>query len=111
MLAADTLAAVNARVDKALGDNRRAEWLVIGLAATIFLIGAVVLGMGASGNPYAAGAAVVVEMFLYWPVREILRIRRDNLILQTLPVLVSTMPPDLAAQELSLTLRKMWGLA
>ena len=92
---------INNRVDAALRDNRRAEFIVMGMALFIFLLGAGLLLLAYwFVNPYAAGGTFLLQSFLYWPIREILRLRRDNLVLQTLPVLVAELPPKEAILEI-----------
>jgi hypothetical protein len=95
------LIAINTRVDSALQQNRRAEYIVIGMAVAIFVLGLAVVLVGyRSTNLYITGGATLFQAFLYWPVREILKLRRDNLILQTLPALTASLPPKHAADEI-----------
>jgi len=51
-------------------------------------------------NPYMGGGAFALQSFLYWPIREILKLRKDNLVLQTLPVRVAELPPKEAILEI-----------
>lgn len=92
---------INNRVDAALKDNRRAEWIVTGMAFCIFMLG---VGMIAaaywSKNAYVGGGTFLLQSFIYWPIREILKLRRDNMLLQTLPVLVAELPPKEAILEI-----------
>ncbi|HKR10916.1 MAG TPA: hypothetical protein VJT15_02570 [Pyrinomonadaceae bacterium] len=95
------LIAINNRVDGALRDNRRAEFIVIGMAVGIFLLGAGCLVIAYwLTNPYVGGGAFLFQSLLYWPIREILRVRQDNLVLQTLPVLVAELQPKDATIEI-----------
>ena len=95
------LDAINSRVDGALKDNRRAEHIVIGMAVGIFLLGIGILVVAYRlTNPYVSGGTVLFQSLLYWPIREILKLRQDNLLLQTLPVLVSGLSPKDAAIEI-----------
>lgn len=95
------LVAINNRVDGALKDNRRAEHIVIGMAIGIFTLGAGILVVAYwLTNPYVSGGTVLFQSLLYWPIREILKLRQDNLMLQTLPVLVAELPPKEAALEI-----------
>jgi hypothetical protein len=92
---------INARVDGALQANRRAEYIVIGMAGCIFLLGVVGLGIAYwQQNPYVAGGNLLLNGFLYWPIREILKVRRDNLILQVLPVMLDELSQEDAAKEI-----------
>ena len=92
---------INSRVDGALRANRRAEFIVIGMAACIFVVGIAGLGIAYwQVNPYFGSASVLLNGFLYWPIREILKVRRDNLILQVLPVMLAQLSPADAAKEI-----------
>jgi len=104
------LAATNRRVDKALFDNRRSEWLIVSMATMIFLSGMALLTVGYSQqNAYVTGGAALLEGFLYWPVREVLRLRRENLMLQTLPVLVAELPREEATKIIrEALLERLW---
>jgi hypothetical protein len=104
------LAAVNDRVDKALADNRRAESVIVGMTAAIFLLGvAVVVIAYWRMDPYLGTGALLLQGLIYWPVKKVLALRRENLLLQTLPVLVSMLPPKEAAQAISKALfERLW---
>ena len=104
------LAAINNRVDGALKDNRRAEHIVVGMSVGIFGLGAGILLVAYwLTNPYITGGTVLFQSLLYWPIREILRLRQDNLMLQTLPVLVAELAPQEAAKEIRKLLEYMRG--
>jgi hypothetical protein len=95
---------INERVDRALSDNRRAETIVISMATSIFIMGACALLLSYwFKNPYVAGGSALFQGLLYWPIREVLKLRRDNLLLQTFPALASGLQP----QALALEIRKM----
>ncbi len=95
------LALINARVDQALAQNRRAENIVLSMTGIIFLLGvAVIIAAFWTRNLYFAGGAVVCQLLIYWPINEVLKLRKDNLILQTLPAIVSSLPVDRAATEI-----------
>jgi hypothetical protein len=92
---------INNRVDGALHDNRRAEYIVIGMALGIFTAGTAVLFLGYwQQNPYVGGGGALLSGLLYWPIYEILKLRRDNLILQVLPVMLAELSPEDAAKEI-----------
>jgi hypothetical protein len=95
---------INARIDAALYENRRAELLVLLMAAGIFLLGFIgIIAAYWMNNPYLSGGSAVVTAFLYWPIREILKLRRDNIYLKTVPVMIS----ELSRPELANEIRKM----
>jgi hypothetical protein len=92
---------INERVDRALSDNRRAENIVIVMASCIFAMGAIVLLLSYRfKNPYVAGGSTLFQGLLYWPIKEVLKLRRDNLLLQAFPALVSELSPQALAQEI-----------
>jgi hypothetical protein len=105
------LEAVFARIDAALLDNRRAEKIVLTMAAGIFLLGVSAVGVSYwQQNPYFAAGALLVQGLLYVPVREIVRLRRDNLVLQTLPALLGGLsPPDAFTILKDALLTRLWN--
>jgi hypothetical protein len=97
---------INERVDGALARNTRAEIIVIAMATAIFLVGvSIVIVAYWLKNPYVSAGGAFSQFFLRYPIREILKVRRDNLILETFPAMVSSLPPEKAAVEISKTLR------
>jgi hypothetical protein len=105
------LEAVFARIDTALLDNRRAEKIVLTMAVGIFLLGVAAVGVSYwQQNPYFAAGALLVQGLLYVPVREIVRLRRDNLVLQTLPALLGGLsPPDAFTILKDALLTRLWN--
>jgi len=102
------VAVINERVDRALASNARAEGIVIALAVAIFLVGGGILVVAYwLKNPYISAGGALSQFFLRQPIREILKLRRDNLILQTFPAIVPGLPPEKAAVEISKTLRHL----
>jgi hypothetical protein len=92
---------INGRVDGALKTNKRAESIVLGMATGIFLSGISALAIAYwQQNSYIGGGGVALNGMLYWPIREILKLRRDNLLLQVLPVIIAELPPADAAKEI-----------
>jgi hypothetical protein len=98
---ADPNALINQRIDQALERGKRSEQLVIALSVMIFLLGtALVIAGVALNSAVVAAPSVVIEALLYWPVRQILRIRKENIALACAPALIGTLPPDQAAAEM-----------
>jgi hypothetical protein len=94
------LNATNTRVDQALTANKRAERLIICMALGLFCVGLSVLLVGyRMKNPYVAGGSTLAQVFLAFPINEVRKLRRDNLILQVFPVLIQNLPPAKAASE------------
>jgi hypothetical protein len=80
------------------------------MAAGIFTIGVAVLLLGYfASNVYVAGGSALISGFLYWPIREILKLRRDNLVLQVVPVMVAQLGPADLASEIKKTLNHIRG--
>jgi len=88
------LNAINARVDQALTDNRRAERLMIGISLALFCVGLLALLVGyRMKNPYVAGGSSVVQVFIAFPINEVRKLRRDNLVLRIFPSIIRDLPP------------------
>jgi hypothetical protein len=95
------IALVHARIDHALSANRRAEKIIIYLALAIFALGVgALLFAYRHTNPYIASGSVLTQAFLYGPIFEIRRLRRENLSLQTVPALVAGLSPADARTEI-----------
>jgi hypothetical protein len=95
------LNAINARVDQALTDNRRAERLMIGMALALLCVGLSVLLVGyRMRNPYVAAGSTLAQVFIAFPINEVCRLRRDNLILRLFPSIVRDLPPANSAVEI-----------
>jgi hypothetical protein len=99
---------VNGRIDQVLGSNKRHETAVIVMSVFIFLLGmtALVYGM-IQGNVYIVAPSTIFSGLLYWPIRQILKIRKDNIALATVPTLIATLPKEDAARELVKLLEKI----
>jgi hypothetical protein len=96
------VALVNARVDLALDANRRAERVIIIMALALFIGGLVAcLVAYCLRSQYVATGGACILGFLVYPIGEIRKLRRDNIILQTFPILIARLPRDRAATELS----------
>jgi hypothetical protein len=95
------LNALNARVDQALTDNKRAERLMIGMALALFCVGLLVLLVGyRMKNPYVVGGSSLAQVFIAFPINEVRKLRRDNLILRIFPSIVRDLSPANSAAEI-----------
>ena len=102
---------VDARVDHALVDNHRAERLIVGMALVLFVVGLLLVLLAYwLKNPYVGSAALIIQTFLIFPFNEIRKLRRDNLILQTFPVLIEGLPKDAAVKEIKMLLAFLRGV-
>ena len=100
-MADDPNALINLRIDQALERGKRSEQLVIGLSVMIFGLGTAFLIVAAVlGSIVVAAPAVLIEALLYWPIRQILRMRKENIALACAPALIATLPPEQAAGEM-----------
>jgi hypothetical protein len=71
------------------------------MAVGTFLLGLAIIVTGFwFRNHYITAGATLTQGFLYWPINEILKLRRDNIILQTTPVIVSALDSKAAADEI-----------
>jgi hypothetical protein len=99
---------VNARVDLALGANRRGERVIMIMALILFIGGlAAYLMAYCLRSQYVATCGSCIFAFLVYPIGEIRKLRRDNIILQTFPILIASLPRDKIAAEISKLLAHM----
>lgn len=98
------------RIDQVLRDNRRIETLFIVLAVILFLLGiaAVILAL-ATGKLVLASPSVVTTLLLYWPMKQIRKIRRENIALATAPALISRLPDAEAAAQIQRILENLFS--
>ncbi len=95
------LLVINERIDQALAANARAERM-------IFRLGAGVLGLGVGSlalafwlmSPFLLGLTLLLLGLLYWPIAEIMRLRRENICLETIPTLAYNISIDRAMEEI-----------
>jgi hypothetical protein len=94
------VATINSRIDQALAENRRAERLIVRMATALFIVGlsAIFIAYWLK-NPYIAAGSTLAQIFLVFPISEIRKLRRDNMILQIFPALIYSLPPDKAATQ------------
>jgi len=102
----DTLA----RIDDVLRQNRKIEWIYIVLTTALFCCGiACIICALVTGNYGWSTPSTVTTGLLYWPLKEINRIRKNNISLATAPILIATLPPLEAAKELQNLLHTLYG--
>ncbi len=101
----DTLA----RIDDVLRQNRKIEWTYIILTVVLFGCGiACIVCALVTGKYVWSTPSVVTTGLLYWPLREIKSIRRNNIALATAPMLIATLPQREAARELQNLLHTLY---
>lgn len=97
------------RIDQVLLDNRRTETIFISLAVVLFLLGiGTLLAALITNRLLWATPSAVTTGLLYWPMRQIRRIRRENIALATAPALISRLPAVEAAAEIQRMLEKLF---
>lgn len=80
------------------------------MALALFVAGLLILLLAYwLKNPKVCGAALFTQAFLIFPINEIRKLRRDNLILQTFPVLIEGLPAEAAVEEIKLLLALLRG--
>jgi hypothetical protein len=93
-------ALIHARVDQALADNRRGEQHQLRMATMLFGMGLLTLLVGyLARNSYLQWSTEFLMGLLVMPMHEIRRLRRDNIILQAFPILISTLSRRAAQRE------------
>jgi len=97
------------RIDLVLKENRRIESTYILLTIVLFLCGiACIVCALATGSYLWSTPSTVTTGLLYWPLKEIKRIRRSNISLATAPILIATLPSDQAAKEIQLLIHTLY---
>lgn len=101
----DTLA----RIDDVLRENRKIEWTYIVLTVVLFACGIACIICALATGKYAWSApSTVTTGLLYWPLKEVKSIRKNNIALATAPILIATLPPPEAAKELQNLLHTLY---
>ena len=98
------------RIDQVLRDNRRTETLFIVLSVVLFLLGiASLISALVSGKLILASPSVLTTSLLYWPMKQIRKIRRENIALATAPALISKLPDAEAAAQIQRVLESLFA--
>ena len=96
------------RIDKVISANKRVEWLYIVMTTILFLSGITCFVLALVTREYAwSSPSVVTTTLLYWPLRQIKDIRQKNITLGIAPVLITTLPKEMAATEIRKLLQSL----
>ena len=103
--------AINQRIDEVIVQNRNSYYTVIFMSVGIFLLGVALLIVEIIlEKTILIGFTIAVNLLLYWPIKSVLRIRRENVSLAvTLTVLQTCRDEDVAASEIQKLLAFMRG--
>jgi hypothetical protein len=89
------------RIDDVLAKNNWILWIMVGMAVAIFIFGSIVIVLGIIHKDWRIlTSSTVVTAFLYWPINKLRQIRRDNIKLATVPIIVKGMSAKAAADEI-----------
>lgn len=81
--------------------NRFYEYVLIGLIITLFASGIACFWVAMlSGNIVLAAPPLLTTAILQWPILRLQGMRKDNMLVQTIPILVQILPPHDAAEEI-----------
>jgi hypothetical protein len=98
------------RIDDVLNENRRTEFLFIGMVVLLFLAGMGCLVSAIWSGQFAwATPSIVTTALLHYPMKEIKELRQKNIALATAPLLINTLPTDQAAAEMGKLLASLYG--
>lgn len=101
---------INASIQRAVDDNRRAEKLVIWMALAQFTLGLLLILVGCwSHSGYVVASGAFPLGLLTFPIGEIRKLRDDNIVLRTVPTIISALPPKEAVVELKKFLQYIRG--
>ena len=105
-----TTSDITTRIDEVLRQNKRVEWTYISLTVLLFLTGiACFISALVSGEFLWSTPSAITTSLLYWPLKEIKRIRQKNIALATAPVLITQLPKTKAAEEIQKLLQTLYG--
>ena len=97
------------RIDLVLRENKKIEWTYILLTVVLFGCGiACIVCALVTGRYLWSAPSTITTGLLYWPLKEIKSIRRNNIALATAPILIATLPPDQAAREIQLLIHTLY---
>ena len=98
------------RIDKVLKDNKKIETLYLILTVLLFLSGiaCIVIALVTKEFVWSTPSAVTTGL-LYFPLKEIKQLRRQNIALATAPIIITQLPPDKAAEEIQKLLQTLYG--
>lgn len=92
-----------------MNENRRTEYLFIGMVCLLFLAGMGCLISALWSGEFAwATPSVVTTALLHYPMKEIKELRQKNIALATAPLLINTLPTDHAAAEMGKLLSSLY---
>ncbi len=100
------IAAINKRIEQLISQNKRSERVITYMSIGIFLLGITLLIIEVlSGEIILIGFTILINVFLYWPVKAILKIRKENIVLSATATVLETCPTEKAIVELE----KLWA--
>ncbi len=99
---------IEARIDQVIQKNNKFETTIICMSIGIFLIGGTAFIYGFFiGNVFVVTPSVIITGLLYWPIKKLEKIRKENISLAVIPTLIENLPPEKAALELIKLLSKI----
>lgn len=89
------------RVDKVIRDNKIVEWIYIILALILFMCGITALIKAMTSSNYLWSLPPIITTFLLkFPFEKIMDIRKQNIALAIVPILVTQLSKEEATKEL-----------
>lgn len=100
------IGAINKRIDQTIAQNKRSEHILIFISIGMFLlaIGLLIIEI-LSGEIILVWPTMLINAFLYWPIKAILRIKKENIVLNETIVVLQTCPAEKAILELE----RLWA--
>jgi hypothetical protein len=98
-----------ARIDSVIDQNKRIENIFIGFSIILFLCGiACFISAIITGKYVWSSPSFVTTSLLYFPIKEIKKIRQYNIALASAPALIKKLPPELAALEIQKLIQRLF---
>lgn len=97
------------RIDSVLKQNRLIECVYIMFTSILFLsgIGCIIIAIALKEFTWSIPSAFTT-FFLRWPLIEIRGLRRKNIALATIPILIDKLPEREAAQEIQKLIQNLY---
>jgi len=97
------------RIDSVLKENRFLQISFVLLSVTLFFCGITAIMYAICTNQLVwTIPSAFVSIFLKWPIQNIIRLREKNIALATVPMLMTTLPREKAAEEIQKLIEQLY---
>ncbi|MEZ5357505.1 MAG: hypothetical protein R3F48_01660 [Candidatus Zixiibacteriota bacterium] len=88
------------RIDDVLEMHKRTYWIIVFMALVVFVVAISLLVIGVlMESKFILGCSSIISG-MYWAIKKITRIRKEDIYLAVVPRLVRILPPEKASDEI-----------